>query len=470
MMTNRSNGSRAPAILMASHDHRFVHAVSEALNGVAHVRAVPDGFSLITEIQAGDCDLILLEMNLPDDCDGLATLRRIHEQGTSIPVHIVAPPERPEIALQAGQLGASGYHSKSASLEILVTKIRASLKSWKIERERKAVEIEQKQAERLFVGESDEVLRLLEDAEMVARVGSTVLVTGENGTGKEVLSRLIHARSHRAERLFVAVNCAAIPEGLVESKLFGHERGAFTGATSTRRGGFEVADGGTLFLDEITEMPIGLQPKLLRALQSGEFSRVGSERVQRADARMICSSNRKLDQAVEQGQLRQDLFYRINVVRLHIPPLRERRQDILALARHFLRKKAKELGKRIERLTREAESILMAHDWPGNARELENAIERAVVFCASAEIGPELLAPISAGAPYLLMPWEQARDQALRRFERNYLTALLQAHRGTVSSASRAMGVSRQALYKALERTGLNAETFRQSGGGRIKR
>jgi len=236
---------------------------------------------------------------------------------------------------------------------------------------------------------------------------------------------------------------------------------------NTLRGSFELAGKGTLLLDEITEIPYALQAKLLRALASGEYSRIGSERKQWAEARVICSTNRDPLKAIADHRLREDLYYRINVVHLHIPPLRERRDDVRLQARHFLEAKCHALGKKIAKLSPEAEALLIAHDWPGNTRELENLIERAVVFCDGPEIGPALMSPIAEGAAFLALPWEEARDLAMRNFERSYLTALLQVYSGSVSRAARTMGVSRQAFYKALERTGVTAKIFRHRRGRR---
>ncbi|MCK4305475.1 MAG: sigma-54-dependent Fis family transcriptional regulator, partial [Candidatus Eisenbacteria sp.] len=294
-----------------------------------------------------------------------------------------------------------------------------------------------------------------------SQVNSPVLITGKSGTGKEVLARFIHQQSPRARKPFVAVNCAAIPEGLFESELFGRERGAYTGAITARRGSFELAEGGTLFLDEIAEMPPALQPKLLRVLQSGEYSQIGSERLRSADARVLCSTNADPHEAISSRRLREDLFYRINVVTLYIPPLSERREDVLVLAKHFLELKCQELGRNVEGFTPAAESLLLTYHWPGNARELENLIERAMVFCRSSRIEADLLSPICEGAPFLDLPWEQARERAMMRFERSYLAALLHVHHGVASLASEAMGVTRQTFYRALKRAGLKAEDFR---------
>ncbi len=457
-------GSEQPSALLVDGDLAFVRRLAEELQGQCELHFAQNGRGALRETGARRFDAIVISAGLTGHPGGLECVRRIRERDPQVPLFVVSSAVDPEIALQAGQLGASGYACKESDLAELATRIcdLFRLQSPQGSGLTKAPA----ETQRAFIGASEVIERLISDAATVARVGSAVLITGENGTGKEVLARFIHQQSPRARKSFVAINCAAIPEGLVESELFGHERGAFTGAVATRRGSFELADQGTLLLDEITEMPLALQPKLLRALQSGEFARVGSELLRRADARVICSSNRDMEASVKDGLLRKDLFYRINVVALHIPPLRERKDDIPALARHFLKLKADALGKRIEGLTREAEALLFAHDWPGNVRELENLIERAVVFTRSTHIDVEQFATIAAGAGYIRLGWDEARQHALRRFERGYLTAMLQIHRGSVSRTAHAMGISRQALYKAAERAGLRVQDFRSQYPG----
>ncbi len=469
-MAVRPNGRAKPAVLLVDGDREFGRALEQRLGDAYALEFNLTGLGALTDIDAGQYDAVLVDVDELSPDNGFGLLESIRDRDAALPVFALTRDEQVATALRAGQLGATDYLGKAAALEVLEHRLASALARRAFEREQAA--LQGTRGTRVqFVGGSEEVRRLLADALMVASVDSTVLITGEHGTGKEVLARFIHEHSRRAAKNFVAVNCAAIPDGLVESNLFGHERGAFTGAIASRKGSFEMADEGTLFLDEITEMPVALQPKLLRTLQSGEFSRVGSDRPKTADARVICASNRDMSKSVEEGLLRADLYYRINVVGLHVPPLRERRGDIPQLARHFLRKKAAELRKKVEEISPAADALLLAHDWPGNARELENLIERAVVFCRTRVLGPELLGPISSGAAYLSMNWDEARDVALRRFERSYLTVLLQVHRGSVSSAAQAMGVSRQAFYKALERTGLNPDRFRPSApfDGRAK-
>jgi len=461
-MTTKHSRSGRPAVLMIDRDTSYTQAVSKHLGERFEMHIDPEPERAVGELRCRAYDAVLLDLDLGEGCDGLEILKRIRKIDAQLPIFLVTDVEGTETVLRAGRLGATDYVTKALPPDVLEKRLSAALEQVVADRQREVLVRETGSADWQFVGESEAARTLLKDALTVAQVDSPVLITGEHGTGKEILARFIHRHSPRCTQPFVAVNCAAIPEGLFESELFGHERGSFTGAVSAHRGSFELAGGGTLLLDEITEIPSGLQAKLLRTLQSGEYSRVGSERTQWATARVICSTNRDPRKAVTDQHLRQDLYYRINVVHLHIPPLRERREDIRIQALHFLAAKSRELGKRVTRLSTEAEALLQAHDWPGNSRELENLIERAVVFCEGGEIGAELMSPIAEGAAFLALTWEEAKDVAMRRFERSYLTALLQVYAGSVSRASKAMGVSRQAFYKALERAQVSAEPFRR--------
>jgi len=462
-MSANSEARVKPSVLLVDDDREFARAVALLLRHDFEIETVEDGDAALKAHARRAYDAVLLDIELPAGEDGLEILRRIRADDSQVPIFMVTRTEDPDVALRAGKLGATDYFTKGSPIETLSRRLIAALQGVVAAREREALERDPAVMRWQFVGESEAIRKLMAEADLVAPVDTTVLITGEHGTGKEVLARHLHRRSQRADQPFVAVNCAAIPDGTFESELFGHEEGAFTSAIARRRGQFELAAGGVLLLDEITEIPLDLQGKLLRVIQMGEFSRLGSERLQRVRARLICSTNRDPGTAIEEKRLRADLYYRINVVQLHIPPLRERPEDVPLLARHFLRAKSRMLGKPVDGFAPEVEALLLAHDWPGNARELENLIERAVVFCRSRTIGPELLSPISEGAAFMTLPWEEARELAMRRFERNYLTALLQIYSGSVARAARTMGVSRQAFYKALERADLNPEEFRRS-------
>jgi transcriptional regulator with GAF, ATPase, and Fis domain len=293
----------------------------------------------------------------------------------------------------------------------------------------------------------------LDLARSVAPADSTVLLTGETGTGKELAARLIHHWSPRADQVFVAVNCAALAETLLESELFGHEKGAFTGAIAQRRGRFELAHGGTLFLDEVGEMSPALQAKLLRVLQERTFERVGGTRTVAVDVRVIAATNRDLQQMVSTGSFREDLYYRLSVFPIVLPPLRERPSDILPLAEHILRQVSRRLGKRITAFADEAKALLQGYVWPGNIRELQNVIERAAILCREDRIGPSYLNLAPAPSTQAV-----AAPKTLRDLEREAILAALTAHGGNRRKAAEELGISLRTLYARLKEYGISAE------------
>jgi two-component system response regulator HydG len=318
-----------------------------------------------------------------------------------------------------------------------------------------------------LVGSSAPMREVVRMIEAVAYSATTVLVTGESGTGKELVARALHARSPRKNHPFVALNCGALTETLLESELFGHVKGAFTGAQRDQRGLFDAADGGTIFLDEIGDIPMATQVRLLRVLQEGEIKRVGSAESIRVDVRVIAATHRDLPRLVKAGKFREDLFYRLNVINVPLPPLRERVEDVPLLAHHFLRRYADRLGKKVRTLTPEAVELLCGYRWPGNVRELENAIERAVVLCRSDALTPVDLPPsvtgrtaplvreVAAGADessWLALSYAAAKEQALRRFEKGYVDALMRACDNNISAAARKAGMDRSNFKRVLRK------------------
>jgi transcriptional regulator with GAF, ATPase, and Fis domain len=294
-----------------------------------------------------------------------------------------------------------------------------------------------------------------------------VLVEGETGTGKELFASAIHHRSQRRDKLFVAQNCAAFPENLLESELFGHKRGAFTGATEEKKGLFEIADGGTLFLDEVGEMPLSLQAKLLRVLQEGEIRPIGGNTTRKVNVRIVAATNRNLEKEVAAGRFREDLYYRLKVFPLRVPPLRERREDVPLLAAHFLERYTREFGREIAGFTQAALERLQAYDWPGNVRELENEVQRAVIQADDEKfIGPELLSPRVFGEPITAHEDDALPDddapaahetlrQIMDRYERKILTRALAAHGNNKTAAAKVLGITREGLHKKLKGLGL---------------
>jgi Nif-specific regulatory protein len=314
-----------------------------------------------------------------------------------------------------------------------------------------------------IIGRSAPMRELFSMMDRVAGTETTVLITGESGTGKELVARALHERSGRAKKAFVAVNCAALPESVIESELFGHERGAFTGAQELRRGRFELADGGTLFLDEIGELSQAVQAKLLRVLQEGEFQRVGGSATLKTDVRVLTATNRDLEKEVADFRFRSDLFWRLNVFPLRVPPLRERRSDIVLLADHFAEKHGRRSGKPILRISSPAIDLLVTYHWPGNVRELENCIERAVILSTDSVIHAYHLPPSLQSADSTGTGPASTLDASLARLERELLVEALKICRGNAAAAARRLGVTERRMGLAIHRYGIDWRRFRTS-------
>jgi DNA-binding NtrC family response regulator len=337
-------------------------------------------------------DLVLSDFKMPQ-MTGVEFLRRVRETHAEVPFVIMTAHGTVSVAVEAMRLGAWDFLEKPFEVEVLELTVARALEAAALRSENKRLRSELGERYRI-VGTSDilgHVQRLIEE---VAPTRTTVLIQGESGTGKELVARAIHAQSNRRDKPFVKVNCAALPESLFESELFGHEKGSFTGAIKSQRGKFELADGGTLLLDEVTEMPLGLQAKLLRVLQEREIQKIGSEEDIPIDVRLVCTTNRELHEHVAAGNFREDLFYRLNVIPFRVPPLRERPDDIIGLVSHFIDRYNRENGFAVEGLSDAALKRLLAHDWPGNIRELENTIQRAVVLTKRGQVPSENLGPV----------------------------------------------------------------------------
>jgi len=353
-----------------------------------------------------------------------------------------------ESAILAMKLGALDYLQKPFEIEELLVVVSRAIEHQHLRIERRYLlnERDERFDNYGIVGRSRAIQEVIRQAEIVAGTKSTVLITGETGTGKELIARAIHYRSEQREMPLVKVNCAAIPETLLESELFGHVRGAFTGAMGTKKGKFALANGGTIFLDEIGTMPLVLQAKLLRVLQEREFEPLGSERVERVDVRVIAATNRDLRRLVAEGRFQEDLFYRLDVIPIALPPLRERREDVPPLVEHFVRKHAQRIGRRIERIEDGVMALLQQWDWPGNVRELENVIERAVVLAGGPTIGIGAVS-LSGGtaAPSKGLPSLKLRAN-LEWVERETVRCALESARGVKKDAAELMGISQRAL------------------------
>jgi DNA-binding NtrC family response regulator len=405
-------------------------------------------------------DLVLLDVVLPGQ-SGIEFLRWMREQGSEIPVLMVSALDTAKTAVEALQIGAADYLVKGFELEELRQRVANLLKLASLEKENDALR-RRLTSEGQFgqmIGRTAEMRHAFEIADRVAPTDTTVLILGESGTGKDLLAQEIHARSPRAGKAFVAVNCAALPETLIESELFGYERGAFTGAAQQKKGKFELATGGTLFLDEIGDMNPVTQAKVLRALENRTIERLGGMQAIPVDVRVISATHRDLPAEIRAGKFREDLFYRLRVVTIELPPLRAHKRDIPVLAESFLQMHAERLG-RSARLTREAIAAIERYDWPGNVRELKNALERSLVLCRGEEIdvsdlpeevarGEALVQKHSGGGNENGLSEKDFRE-AKRKFEVAYLTKQLADHRWNVSRTAATIGLHRQSLQEKL--------------------
>lgn len=431
-------------------------------DGYAVIHAA-DGMEAVRRLREGGIDLVLTDLKMPKKT-GLDVLATARQEGRSIPFIFMTAFGTIELAVEAMRLGAYDFITKPFDTGHLLAKIAHALENRRLAAENIVLKDAVKSAAGLapILGNSPLMLEAAEQARKVARTRTTVLLLGESGTGKELFARAIHNLSPRAERPFVAVNCAAIPRDLLESELFGHEKGAFTGADQRRMGKFELADKGTLFLDEIGEMEISLQAKILRALQDGHIERVGGVHPVVVDVRVVAASNRDLEAAVADKSFREDLYYRLNVFPIRLPPLRERRGDIPALADYFIAKYSRELGCPNASLSAEALDILERQQWKGNVRELENAIERALILCDGGAILPEHLAV--CGADYSEtalrgMPMDGTLDDAvsyaLRRVETERIRRALAATGGNKTRATEILSVSYKTLLTKIKDYGI---------------
>ncbi len=414
-------------------------------------------------------DLVLTDLRLPGG-DGLDVLRAARDRDARTAVLMMTAYGTIGTAVRAMQLGAFDLVQKPFELEELEVRVEKALEHARLVGE--VATLRDERASRLgvdrIIGESAELEAAIDLARRVAPTRSTILVTGETGTGKELIAALVHALSPRANAPFVKVNCAALPETLLESELFGHERGAFTGADRTRIGRFEQADRGTLLLDEVGDMSPVTQAKVLRVLQDGEFNRLGGTRALRCDVRIVAATNRELEEAIQSGDFREDLYFRLNVIRIHLPPLRERPADVAALARHFLAEFARELGRPRTGFSDAALARLQAHAWPGNVRELRNAIERAVLLSDGPRIEVDNVAlPERRSRPRgeEWRPELPAEGLPLEQVERAVLLEALRRSAWVQKDAAAFLGVSRRKLNYMIRRMGITHPTWRRNRG-----
>jgi two-component system response regulator AtoC len=440
-------------ILVAEDDDMTLELLATVLRADGHdVVTATDGREVLDQLEHAAYDLIVADVQMPR-ASGLEVLEALVARASETPLVLVTAYANPGAAMDAISRGAADYLAKPVDVVALRTTVARALERRRLageNRRLRAAAVEPK----TLVGTSPAMLELYKQIALIAPTDTTVLVTGESGSGKELVARMLHQRSRRAAGPFVAVNCGGLAESLLESELFGHERGAFTGARVQRRGLFEAASGGTVFLDEVGDVPLKMQVQLLRVLQEGEVRRVGGEATIPVDVRVVSATNRDLAVEVAEQRLREDLFYRLNVVSLHVPPLRQRGEDLEALTRHLVARHAARLGVAAPDVAPEAFARLRAHAWPGNVRELENALARAVAMSSRGVILPEDLPAVVSGQGRAVETSVDAGWPTLDELERRYVDRVLERCGGNRTDAAALLGVDRRTLQRLLARRG----------------
>ena len=441
-------------ILIVDDDKNIRKSLGETLKDEGFVVSVVDsGASSLKFMENENVDVVLLDIWMKE-VDGIETLKSIKERFPDVPVIMMSGHGTVETAVKATKLGAFDFLEKPLSLEKLLVQVNNLLEMKRLEEENRVLKAA---VERRFqmIGKSHAIEKLKEQIELVAPTNSWILITGENGTGKELLARMLHRLSKRSASPFIEVNCAAIPEELIESELFGHEKGSFTGAHSRKKGKFELANEGTLFLDEIADMSLKTQSKILRILQEKKFERVGGEETIETNVRVIAATNKNLEEEIKKGSFRDDLYYRLNVIPFHVPPLRERKSDIPLLIAHFLKLFAEENGRKPQILSEGAQKHLMDYNWPGNIRELRNIVERLVIMIRSDEITElDLLAVVKEFQMATLeedLPSSCSYREACQSFEKEYLTRKLQENNWNISRTAEVVGLERSHLHRKIK-------------------
>jgi two-component system response regulator GlrR len=418
-----------------------------------------NGKEALDIIQSDDINIVVTDIRMPE-ISGEAVLDQVRKHNPEIPVIIMTSYGTIEDAVHFLQSGAHDYITKPLTREAFCLRIRRAMEKLHLSQEitRLKSDLKAYTDREHVVGNSQSMREVIEKLPAIAQTDASVVVYGESGTGKELIARTIHYFSRRASKPFVPVNCGALPENLLESELFGYKRGAFTDAHSDTRGLVEEASSGTLFLDEVGEISPKVQVKLLRFLQEKEVKPLGSTKVVRVDVRIISATNRDLRQAIQDGAFREDLFYRLNIVPILIPPLRERKEDIPLLANHFLRKFTAEYGKQVKEISPLALQRLVGHDWPGNIRELENKIQQCVVVATKDVIGPE-----DVDLPGELRSFKEEKQQTVSEFERNYVTKMLTLNAGNITQAARAAAMDRKNFWQLMKKHAIDAKDYHQA-------
>jgi len=451
---------RKVKILIVDDETIVRESLRDWMSDVGHqVLTAENGHQALEIIEKEKPAIAIVDLVMPG-MDGIELLKRAKEISPNIEVIIITAYGSIPTAINAMREGAYDYIEKPfcpERVELLVNKLAEHQRLVE-----ENISLQQKLEERYqfenIIAKSPKMQQVIEVIKVVAKSNATVLITGESGTGKELVARAIHSQSYRKDKPFIAVSCAALPESLLESELFGHEKGAFTGAHALRKGKFESANRGSLFLDEIGEMSANIQVHLLRVLEEKEFSRVGGDELVKVDVRVISATNKDMKKAVADGQFREDLYYRLNVVSIELPPLRERKEDIPLLAQHFLNKFTVENQKEIVDFSPEATDFLLKYEWPGNVRELENAVERAVILANNSYIEARDMPQEN-----MQMTPSSTVERSLRESEKKCILAILKETRGNFSESARILGISRATLYNKIKAYGLNVKNLDNS-------
>ena len=456
----------AKRILVVDDDALFRDLLQETLVRQDYdVDVAENGPDAVRQMEDGNYDLVLSDIRMPG-MDGIEVLERAGQLQPEAPVMMITANASIQNAVDAMQKGAYDYIEKGGTIDEIEVRVARALENRQLRQENRQLRSELKTRYDFgnMVGGNKTMGELFEHIEIVAQSRSTVLIQGESGTGKELVTRAVHYNSDRSNGPFIKLNCAALPQDLIESELFGHEKGSFTGAIKQTKGRFELADGGTLLLDEVSEIEPPLQAKLLRVLQEREFERIGSGTSIKIDVRVVATTNRNLQDEIEKGNFREDLFYRLNVIPIKIPPLRDRKEDVPDLVTHFIAKYNAENKKEIQGVSDKAMEVLMKYNWPGNIRELENYIERAVVICQDNAIEEKHL-------PLDILANEATSERSgievgmtVREMEKQLILKTLEAHDGNRTSAADVLGISARTLRNKLHEYGL-AGIYRKGGG-----
>ncbi len=439
-------------------------SIRDTLEGILkdegyRVSLAKDGKEALRYIERDDSiDLVLLDIWMPG-MDGMEVLGRIKEKEPGVMVVMISGHGTIDLAVKATKLGAYDFIEKPLSLEKVLLTIKHALDEKRLQDEKRDM-VKRMLKRYEIIGSSSTVKRLKDQISLVAPTDSWVLITGENGTGKELIARNIHLMSNRRDKPFIEVNCAAIPDELIESELFGYEKGAFTGATSRKSGRFDLADGGTIFLDEIGDMSLKTQAKILRILQEQSFVRVGGTESVEVNVRVIAATNKDLKKEMEEGNFRKDLYYRLNVIPFHIPPLRERREDIPVFIEYFLKVYTTEIGKKPKSISKEAIECLISYHWPGNVRELKNLIERLVIMTPGDIIGVNDLPDYTREEEKMVSAFERIVEnsslkKAREEFEKGFILSKLEENNGNISKTAESIGIERSSLYRKIKAYGI---------------